>query len=146
MPYGSYVDFVLNMLNARRNFLIIYLFLFIYFIALSLCGYVRTFSSCGEWGLSSSCSAWDSYFSGFFYCRAQTLGAWASVVAACKLISHGLQALEGAGFSSCGSQAYLLCSMWNLPSPGIEPVSPALAGRFFTTALGSGILYHQPRY
>ena len=23
--------------------------------------------------------------------------------------------------------------MWNLPGPGIEPVSPALAGRFFTT-------------
>ena len=27
----------------------------------------------------------------------------------------------------------LLCSMWDLPGPGIEPVSPALAGRFFTT-------------
>ena len=23
--------------------------------------------------------------------------------------------------------------MWDLPRPGIEPVSPALAGRFFTT-------------
>ena len=23
--------------------------------------------------------------------------------------------------------------MWDLPGPGIEPVSPALAGRFFTT-------------
>ena len=23
--------------------------------------------------------------------------------------------------------------MWNLPGPGIEPVSPALAGRFSTT-------------
>ena len=29
--------------------------------------------------------------------------------------------------------AYLLCSMWHLPRSGIEPVSPALAGRFFTT-------------
>ena len=27
----------------------------------------------------------------------------------------------------------LSCSMWDLPGPGIEPVSPALAGRFFTT-------------
>ena len=23
--------------------------------------------------------------------------------------------------------------MWDLPGPGVEPVSPALAGRFFTT-------------
>ena len=47
--------------------------------------------------------------------------------------------------SSCGSQAlehrlrtgaawaYLLCAMWDLPSPGIEPASPALADRFPTT-------------
>ena len=27
----------------------------------------------------------------------------------------------------------LLCSMWDLPGPGIKPVSPALAGEFFTT-------------
>ena len=27
----------------------------------------------------------------------------------------------------------MLCRMWNLPGPGIEPVSPALAGGFFTT-------------
>ena len=25
--------------------------------------------------------------------------------------------------------------MWNLPGPGLEPVSPALAGGFLTTAL-----------
>ena len=38
------------------------------------------------------------------------------------------------GFSSCGTQAQLLCSMWDLPGTGLEPVSPALAGRFLTTA------------
>ena len=32
------------------------------------------------------------------------------------------------GFSSCGARAYLLCGIWNLPKPGTEPVSPALAG------------------
>ena len=37
------------------------------------------------------------------------------------------------GLSSCGTQAQLLCSMWDLPRPGIEPMSFALAGRFFTT-------------
>ena len=26
------------------------------------------------------------------------------------------------------------CGMWDLPRPGIEPVSPALAGGFLTTA------------
>ena len=28
----------------------------------------------------------------------------------------------------------LLCGMWDLPRPGLEPVSPALAGRFSTAA------------
>ena len=37
--------------------------------------------------------------------------------------------------SSCGTQAQLLCSIWDLPRSKIEPVSPALAGRFFTTEL-----------
>ena len=27
----------------------------------------------------------------------------------------------------------MLFRMWDLPGPGFEPVSPALAGRFFTT-------------
>ena len=35
--------------------------------------------------------------------------------------------------SSCGAQAQLLHSMWDLPRPGLEPMSPALAGRFLTT-------------
>ena len=35
--------------------------------------------------------------------------------------------------SSCGVWLQLLHSMGDLPSPGIEPVLPALAGGFFTT-------------
>ena len=38
------------------------------------------------------------------------------------------------GFSSRSSRALLLQGMWDLPGPGIEPVSPALARRFLTTA------------
>ena len=38
-----------------------------------------------------------------------------------------------AGFCSCGARAQLLCSMWDLPRPGLEPVSPVLAGGFLTT-------------
>ena len=47
--------------------------------------------------------------------------------------SCGSQALEHR-LSSCDAQASLLCSMWYLPRPGLEPMSPALAGRFSTTA------------
>ena len=35
--------------------------------------------------------------------------------------------------SNCGSRAQLLHGMWDLPRPGLEPVCPALAGRFSTT-------------
>ena len=69
---------------------------------------------------------------GFSYCRARALGMWASVVV-CRLSSCGSQALESR-LSSCGAWAQLLCSMWYLPGPGLEPMSLALAGRFLTTA------------
>ena len=42
--------------------------------------------------------------------------------------------LQTRRLSSCGSRAQLLCGMWDLPRPGLEPVSPALAGRLLTTA------------
>ena len=48
------------------------------------------------------------------------------LVAEHRLQSHRL--------SSCGSRAQLLCSMWDPPRPGLEPVPCALAGRFSTTA------------
>ena len=65
------------------------------------------------------CSARASYCSGFSCCR-----AWAQ---------------RYAGFSSCDSWALehrlwvVFCSMQDFSRPGIECVSPALAGRFFTT-------------
>ena len=37
--------------------------------------------------------------------------------------------------SSCGTRAQLLWGMWDLPEPGIEPVTSALTGRFLTTGL-----------
>ena len=47
--------------------------------------------------------------------------------------SCGSQALESR-LNSCGAPAQLLCDMLDLPRPGLESVSPALAGRFLTTA------------
>ena len=52
-------------------------------------------------------------------------------VAASLVAEHRLQTRR---LSSCGSRAQLLHGMWDLPRPGLEPVSPALAGRFSTTA------------
>ena len=56
----------------------------------------------------------------------------ASVVVVCGLSSRGLKAPE-LGLHSCGSPAWMLCGTWDLPGPGIEPMSLALQGRFLTT-------------
>ena len=52
-------------------------------------------------------------------------------VAASLVVEHRLQTRR---ISSCGSRAQLLHGMWDLPRPGLEPMSPALVGRFSTTA------------
>ena len=67
------------------------------------------------------CGAWASHCSGLSRCRAQALGAQASAVVA-------------RGLSSCGSRSQLLRGTWNPPRPRLEPVPPALAGAFLTTA------------
>ena len=73
---------------------------------------VRAFSSCGKWGP-------------LFITVLRPLTIAASLVA-----EHRLQMRR---LSNCGSRGQLLCGMWDLPRPGLEPVSPALAGRFSTT-------------
>ena len=96
------------------NFLKKFIYLFIYLLAvlgLRFCAWA--FSSCGKWGP-------------LFIMVCGPLTVAASLVA-----EHGLQTRR---LSSCGSRAQLLRGMWDLPRPGLEPVSPALAGRFSTTA------------
>ena len=73
----------------------------------------RAFSSCGE-------------REPLFIAVRGPLTIAASLVAEYRLQTRRL--------SSCGSRAQLLHGMWDLPRPGLEPVSPALAGRFSTTA------------
>ena len=63
----------------------------------------------------------------------QQLWRAGSVVVARTLSSCGSRALERR-LSSCSVQAQLLCGMWDPPRPGLEPVFPALAGGFLTTA------------
>ena len=95
---------------------------------LGLCCSMQGFSSCGKWG-------WGLLFiaGATLHCGAQALGTWASVVAAHRLGSYSSQTLK-LGLSSCGAWAYFLHHMWNLPGPGMGPMSPLLAGRFSSTA------------
>ena len=63
---------------------------------------------------------------------------WLVFVVEHRLQACGLQQLWHARLSHCGSRALehraqLLRGMWDLPRPGLEPVSPALAGGFLTT-------------
>ena len=81
--------------------------------ALGLRFCARAFSSCGKRGP-------------LFITVHGPLTIVASLVA-----EHRLQTCR---LSNCGSRAQLLRGMWDLPRPGLEPVSPALAGRFSTTA------------
>ena len=92
-------------------YLFIYLFIFKAVLGLRFCA--RAFSSCGKWGP-------------LFIAVHGPLTIAASLVA-----EHRLQTRR---LSSCGSRAQLLRGMWDPPRPGLEPVSPALAGRFSTTA------------
>ena len=82
----------------------------------------RAFSSCGKRGP-------------LFIAVREPLTIMASLVAEHRLQTRML--------SSCGSQAQLLRGMWDLPRPGLEPVSPALAGRLSTTAPpGKPLMYY----
>ena len=94
-------------------YLFIYLFIYLFLAVLSLRFCVRAFSSCGERGP-------------LFIAVRRPLTIAASLVA-----EHRLQTRR---LSSCGSRDQLLSGMWDPPRPGLQPVSPALAGRFSTTA------------
>ena len=98
---------------ANICFFLINLFIYLFVAVLGLRFCARVFSSCGERGP-------------LFIAVRGLLTIAASLVA-----EHRLQTRR---LSSCGSRASLLRGMWDLPRPGLEPVSPALAGRFLTTA------------
>ena len=91
-------------------FCFLFLYLFLAVLGLRFC--VRAFSSCGKRGP-------------LFIAVCGPLTIVASLVA-----EHRLQTRR---LSSCGSRAQLLRGTWDLPRPGLEPVSPALAGRLSTT-------------
>ena len=100
-------NFIFIQMSSQLSQLTFYLFiyLFLFSAALGLCCCPWAFSSCGNRGLHC-CSTWAQYS------RLVGSGAWP-------------QQLWGTGLVALG--------MWNLPGQEIEPVSPALAGRFLST-------------
>ena len=91
----------------------IYLFIYLFLAVLGLCFCARAFSRLWQVGAPLHRGARASHYRGLSRC--------------------GARALERR-LSSCGSRPQLLCGMWDLPRPALEPVSPALAGGFSTTA------------
>ena len=89
----------------NSDFFIYYLFIIYFLAVLGLRFCARAFSSCGKRG--------------------------PLFIAAPLVAEHRLQTRR---LSSCGSWAQLLRGMWDPPRPGLEPVSPALAGSLSTTA------------
>ena len=101
----------LFIISFLKKFIYLLLYLFLAVLGLHFCA--RVFSSCGERGP-------------LFIAVHGPVSVVASLVA-----EHRLQTRR---LSSCSSRAQLLRGMWDPPRPGLEPVSPALAGRFSTTA------------
>ena len=103
-----------------------YFYFYLFMAVLGLRFGARAFSSCGKRGP-------------LFIAVRRPLTIAASLVA-----EHRLQMRR---LSNCGSRAQLLRGMWDLPRPGHEPVSPALAGRIRVSVFsgyspGGGLLDH----
>ena len=107
-PSLSFPPISFPILSFFFQFIYFYLFL----AALGLCCCVQAFSSCGEQGL-------------LFVAVHRLL-----IVVASLVVEHGLQVRR---LNSCGTRAQLLHSMWDLPRPGLEPVSATLACGFLIT-------------
>ena len=102
------INLIIIIIFFKGTPLFIYLFLAV--LGLRFCA--RAFSSCGKRGP-------------LFIAVHGPLTIVASLVA-----EHRLQMCK---LSSCGSRAQLLRGTWDPPRPGLEPVSPTLAGRLSTT-------------
>ena len=109
-----------NNINSYSYFIYLFIYLFIFGCVESLVR-ARAFSSCGKWG-PLFIAVWGPLF-------IAVRGPF--TIAAPPVAGHRLQMHR---LSSCGSRAQLLRGMWDPPRPGLEPVSPALAGRLSTTA------------
>ena len=94
----------------------VYLFIYLFLAVLGLCFCVRAFSSFGKWAPLFIAVRGPLTIAAFFLLQSTGSRRAGSVV-----VAHG---------PSCSAA----CGMRDPPRPGLEPVSPALAGRFSTTA------------
>ena len=74
-----------------------------------------------------------------FGCAGSSLPFWLSLVVLCGLLIAETSLVTERGLYGMGTSvvvvqwAQLPCGMWDLPGPGIKPMSAALAGRFPTS-------------
>ena len=104
-----------------KNFTILVIYLFIGYTGALLLP--QAFLQLWRGGLLSSCGMQASHCSGFSFCKVTSSRAQGLQLLRLLALEHRL--------NSCGSQAQLLRSMWDLPGSGIEPVCPA-SGFFIT--------------
>ena len=104
-----------SLLSFFFFFINLFMYLFLAVLGLRFC--VRAFSSCGERG--PLFSAVPLFSAGLSLSRPLPLRSTGSRRADSVAVAHGLKLLRG---------------MWDLPRPGLEPVCPALASGFLTTA------------
>ena len=130
--------------------LILYIYIFKFMFYLFIFGCIVSSLRCAGFslrcaGFSLQCTGFSLQCAGFSlrwllllrstgsrHTGFSSCGTRASVVVAHGISSCGSRAL-GRRLSSCGARAKLLRGMWDLPGSGLEPVSPALEGRFLTT-------------
>ena len=119
--FSIFLIFYFLMLFWSAYILFIYVCMYVCMAVLGLRFCARAFSSCGKRGPL------------FIAVRGPLCIAVRGplAVAASLVAEHRLQTRR---LSNCGSRAELLRGMWDLRRPGLEPASPALAGRFSTTA------------
>ena len=106
-------------LSAYILFLCMYVRMYVCMAVLGLRFCVGAFSSCGKRGPLS------------IAVRGPLFIAVRGPLTQPLVAEHRLQTRR---LSNCASRAELLHGMWDPPRPGLEPVSPALAGRLSTTA------------
>ena len=110
---------------ANFFFFLINLFIYLFLAVLGLCCCAWLSLVAASRGYSS---LWCAGFSSWWLLLLRSTGSRHAGLSSC-----GSRALE-CRLSSCGARAQLLRSMGDLPGPGLELVSPALAGGFLTTA------------
>ena len=101
---------------SQKQMIFIFHFIRFFLVAPGIGCCPQVFLNCGDQGLLSSCGGPTSACGGLSHC--------------------GPRAPRSTGLKGRGSQASLPRGMWNLPRPGIKPMSPTLAGGFFTSGPG----------